>query len=184
MKQYSEYKEVISNKKINVQNIDFARRVITQLQNDAYEYISNGSGPFVSAIYDDNGNLISKCANTVVLDKCSCNHAEINAIRKAEEVLGTHDLSQYNLSIYITSEPCMMCLGAILWSGIKSVYFGVKTEDVVEITGYDEGFKNNWFEEFAKRGIAVYGNIEPELGKAVLKNYVLDGNVIYKPSRK
>ena len=78
----------------------------------------------------------------------------------------------------------MMCLGAILWSGIKSVYYGVASCDVEKITGYDEGFKLNWFDEFAKRGICVYGNIEEDIGKNVLLKYVSDGNVIYKPLRK
>ena len=78
----------------------------------------------------------------------------------------------------------MMCLGAILWSGIKEIYYGVQSKDVEAITGYDEGFKPNWFEEFAKRGIIAYGNIEADLGKEVLKKYVSDGHVIYKPLRK
>ncbi len=70
-----------------------------------------------------------------------------------------------------------------MWSGIKSIYYSVKSEDVEKITGYDEGFKPNWLEEFSKRGITVYGNIEPGLGKKVLRDYVSGGNIIYKPQR-
>jgi tRNA(Arg) A34 adenosine deaminase TadA len=186
MTQFSDSKtaEMISNTTPNQSKIDFARKVITGLQNELQADIQNGAGPFLAVIYDDNGRLISKCTNSVVIDRCSHSHAEINAIKKAEEVFGTYDLSPYNLSIYVTSEPCMMCLGAILWSGIKSVYYGVCTADVEKITGYDEGFKPNWFEEFSKRGIEVYGNIEPESGKKVLQKYVNDGKIIYNPSRK
>ena len=39
-------------------------------------------------------------------------------------------------------------------------------------------------EEFRKRGIIVYGNIERELGEQVLRNYVAKGKIIYKPSRQ
>ena len=39
------------------------------------------------------------------------------------------------------------------------------------ITGFDEGFKPNWFEEFQKRGITVYGNIEQDAGEKVLADY-------------
>ena len=179
----SKENEIITNQKLDLNRANFARKVIFGLQNEALEFIEKGHGPFVAAIYDDKGNIISKCANSVVNDSCSINHAEINAIKKAEEILGTYDLSPYNLSIYITAEPCMMCLGAILWSGIKSVYYGVPTGYVEQITGYDEGFKPNWFEEFSKRGISVYGNIEPEMGKKVLKKYVEENHNIYKPER-
>lgn len=62
-----------------------------------------------------------------------------------------------------------------MWSGIKAVYFGVPSQRVEEITGFDEGFKPNWFDEFKKRGIAVYGNIESEAGEEVLRGYVTAG---------
>ena len=70
-------------------------------------------------------------------------------------------------------------------SGIKYLLKKSNTlQDVEKITGYDEGFKPNWLEEFSKRGIEVYGNIESELGKEVLKKYIADGKIIYKPLRK
>ena len=180
----TEYNSIISNCKPDYRKINFAKNIITALQKEIQSYTDTGYGPFIAAIYDESGKLISKSANSVVNDNCSTNHAEINAIKKTEEKLGTYDLSKYNLSIYVTSEPCMMCLGAILWSGIKAVYFGVKSEDVEKITGYDEGFKPNWFEEFGKRGIEVYGNIEPEIGEKVLQKYITDGKIVYKPLRK
>ena len=77
-----------------------------------------------------------------------------------------------------------MCIGGILWSGIKEVYYSVSSKRVEEITGFDEGFKPNWVEEFRKRGIVVYGNIESEAGEQELKKYVQSGKKIYKPLRK
>jgi tRNA(Arg) A34 adenosine deaminase TadA len=142
-----------------------------------------GSGPFVAAIYDEQGNILAKAANSVVNDNCSNNHAEINAIKAVQEKFGTYDLSAYNLKLYVTAEPCMMCIGAIMWSGIKNVYYGVPSKTVEDITGFDEGFKPHWFKEFKKRGIIVYGNIEPELGKEELRHYVRESKTIYKPSR-
>ena len=180
----SKNESIISNEQLDFDKIVLAQKIINDLQNELQNYVNIGHGPFLAAIYDDKGNLISKCANSVVNDACSNCHAEINTIKEAERKLGTYDLSRFNLSIYVTSEPCMMCLGAILWSGIKEVYYGVQSKDVEAITGYDEGFKPNWFEEFAKRGISTYGNIEADLGKKVLKKYVRDGHVIYKPLRK
>lgn len=174
---------IISNEKINNEKLDFARKVISGLQLEIEEHIKKGAGPFLAAIYDENNKLIAKAHNTVLIDKCSHSHAEMNVIRKAEEYYGTYDLSKYNLSLYVTAEPCIMCLGGIIWSGINSVYYGVPSGTVEKITGFDEGFKPNWHEEFKNRGITVYGNIEVEAGELALKKYAENG-LIYKPSRE
>ena len=163
--------------------IKVASKIITELQKDMQTFTSQGSGPFVAAIYDDKGNEIVRVANSVVNEICSNNHAEMNAIKAAEQKLGTYDLAPYNLSLYVTAEPCMMCIGGIMWSGIKNVYYGVPSKTVEEITGFDEGFKQNWFEEFRNRGITVYGNIEPKVGEKELHRYVKAGKTVYKPTR-
>jgi len=175
---------VKANEKINAQKLKIAHKIITELQQELATHIANGAGPFLAAIYDKKNNLIAKEANSVVLNSCSHNHAEMNAISAAEHKLGTYDLSKYNLKLYVTAEPCIMCLGGILWSGIKEIYFGVPSDRVEKITGFDEGFKPNWFDEFKKRGIVVYGNIAVSEGEKVLKQYVKRGNPIYKPSKR
>ena len=174
---------VISNEKIDNSKIKKATEIILGLQQELKKYTSKGHGPFLAAVYDSKGNLIAKAANSVVNKSCSHNHAEMNAIKLVEKKLGTYDLSPYNLSIYVTSEPCMMCLGAIMWSGIKAVYYGVPSKRVTKITGFDEGFKPEWYKEFKKRGITVYGQIDQDVGEKVLKDYVSDGHTIYKPKR-
>jgi tRNA(Arg) A34 adenosine deaminase TadA len=176
--------KVISNEKINKTKVETASKIIADLQKDMPSFTEKGSGPFVAAIYDDKGNLIVKVANSVVNEQCSNNHAEMNAIKAAEQKLGTFDLAPYNLRLYVTAEPCMMCLGGIMWSGIKEVYYSVPSKSVEEITGFDEGFKPHWFKEFKKRGIVVYGNIETELGEQELYRYVNNGKKIYMPSRE
>lgn len=175
--------KVVSNESIDNAKVENANRIILQLQKELPEHIKNGSGPFLAAIYDENGNLIAKTSNSVVSETCSNNHAEMSAIKVAEKKLNTYDLSQYNLSIYVTSEPCIMCLGGIMWSGIKNVYYGVPSKKVEKITGFDEGFKPNWFDEFKNRGIIVYGNIETKAGEKVLRDYVKDGHKVYRPER-
>lgn len=180
----SEDFSVISNEKINKIKLTKAQEIISNLQKELKDCIAKGSGPFLAAIYDSDGKLIAKAANSVVSEKCSHNHAEMNAIKLAEKKLKTYDLSPYSLSLYVTAEPCMMCLGAIMWSGIKEVYYGVSSKKVEEITGFDEGFKPNWLKEFKKRNITVYGNIEPELGEKVLQEYVSQKHIVYKPQKR
>ncbi len=176
--------EVIANEKIDEKKLEKAEKIIRRLQEELPNHIAKGSGPFLAAIYDEKGNLIAKEANSVIDETCSHNHAEMNAIKAAEKALNTYDLSAHNLSLYVTSEPCMMCLGGIMWSGIKAVYYGVPSKRVEEITGFDEGFKPNWFAEFSKRGIVAYGNIAVELGEKVLQDYVANGNTVYQPNRE
>ena len=174
---------VVANKRIDDLELTNATKIILGLQQELKKYINKGHGPFLAAIYDSDGNLIAKAANSVVNKSCSNNHAEMNAIRLAEQKLDTYDLSPYNLSMYVTSEPCMMCLGAIMWSGIRAIYYGVSSQKVTKITGFDEGFKPDWLREFKKRGIKVCGQIEQDAGEQVLKDYVSRGHTIYKPRK-
>lgn len=176
--------ELTKVQKIELENkLKNAENIISELQKETAIQIENGYGPFLAAIYDENGNLIAKMPNTVIKDQNCLNHAEMNTIKEAQRVLGTYDLAPHKLSIYISAEPCIMCTGGIMWSGIKEVYYSVSSKDVEDITGFDEGYKPNWKEEFEKRGIKVYGPICEEQGKNVLRKYVVSGKHVYKPSR-
>ncbi len=174
---------LLSNAPIDDEQLKLATERMENLQEELKTYIAQGSGPFLAAIYDDKGNLIAKAANSVVQAKCSHNHAEMNTIKQAEEKLNTFDLAPYNLTLYTTAEPCLMCVGGILWSGIKTVFYGVTSKRVEEITGFDEGFKPDWLNEFKKRKIRVYGNIAAPAGEKVLREYIADKKPVYKPTR-
>lgn len=76
----------------------------------------------VGAVIVSNNKIIATAHN---LTRTNCDvtaHAEILAIRKAERLLGDWRLSQCDL--YVTLEPCMMCMGAIINSRISRIYFG------------------------------------------------------------
>lgn len=98
-------------------------------------------GPFGALIIDQSNEIIAVASNTVLRDHDPTAHAEINAIRKATKKLGTHDLS--NCVLYTTAYPCPMCLGAIIWSNIKKVYFGCVEKDADEI-----GFRDDFIYKF------------------------------------
>ena len=76
---------IVSNETPDNQKIAEASRIIAALQHELEELADLGSGPFAAAIYDAEGNLLVKMPNTVTLDNCSHNHAEMNAIKVAEE---------------------------------------------------------------------------------------------------
>ena len=84
-----------------------------------------------AAVINKNGDIISVASNSVLGDHDPTAHAEINALRMACLKLNTHDLSDHIL--ITTSHPCPMCLGAIMWSNIKQVYYGCGLEDAKKI---------------------------------------------------
>ena len=100
----------------------------------------NIGGPF-GAVIVKNGEVIAVSSNTVLRDCDPTAHAEVNAIRKAGEVLGTHDLA--DCILYATGHPCPMCLGAIIWANIKTCYFGCTPQDADKI-----GFRDDYIYKF------------------------------------
>ena len=96
--------------------------------------LSNEGGPFGAVILKD-GELIAKAHNRVLLSNDPTAHAEVNAIREASQKLGRFDLS--DCILYTTCMPCPMCLGAIMWARIGTVYYGATEEDA-QRGGFDD----------------------------------------------
>lgn len=93
-------------------------------------------GPF-GAVVVRNGEIIARGYNNVTSSNDPTAHAEIDAIRKACQVLGTHQLEDCEL--YTSCEPCPMCLGAIYWARPSKVYYGNTKADAANI-GFDDQF--------------------------------------------
>ena len=100
------------------------------------ENLKVGGGPF-GAVIVKNGKVIATGVNSVTNAADPTAHAEINAIRQAAKVLGTHDLS--GCEIYSSCEPCPMCLGAIYWAHLDKLYFANTQSDAKSI-GFDDAF--------------------------------------------
>lgn len=110
---------------------------------EAYDGINNGDGgPFGSVIVKD-GKIVGRGHNRVVKNQDPTCHGEIEAIHDACKNLGTFDLS--GCTLYTTSEPCPMCLGAILWANIDRVFQGCNISDAEKI-----GFRDSKFYEFLR----------------------------------
>jgi len=96
--------------------------------------LANNGGPF-GAVIVKNGKIIASAHNEVLKTKDYTAHAEINSIRKACKILDNFDLS--GCVLYTTCKPCPMCLGAIFWARISTVYYGA-TEDDAARGGFDD----------------------------------------------
>lgn len=103
----------------------------------------NKGGPFGAVITDKKGKVICVASNLVLENHDPTAHAEIMAIRKAGEILKTHDLS--NCILYATGYPCPMCLSAIIWANIKEVYYGTDYLDAKKI-----GFRDDFIYTYIK----------------------------------
>ena len=80
----------------------------------------------VGALVVKDGEVISKAHNQVEDNDDPTGHAEVLAIRRAAEKLGDWRLNYCHL--YVTLEPCTMCIGAIRQSRIGALIFGA-TDD-------------------------------------------------------
>lgn len=78
----------------------------------------------IGAIIVKDNEIIASSFNLRETNQMSTAHAEILAIEKACEKLGTWRLE--NCTLYVTLEPCAMCAGAILQSRIQCVVYGAK----------------------------------------------------------
>jgi guanine deaminase len=100
--------------------------------------ITHGHGGPFGAVIVKNGQVIGKGHNQVLKNEDPTCHGEIMAIHDACKTLGSFDLS--GAVIYTTGEPCPMCLGAILWANIGTVYYGCNVLDTEKIGFRDEKF--------------------------------------------
>ena len=100
------------------------------------ENVANGGGPFGAVIARD-GEIIATGVNRVTASNDPTAHAEVSAIRRAAQALGTFNLS--GCEIFTSCEPCPMCLGAIYWARLDRVYYA-NTKADAKAVGFDDSF--------------------------------------------
>ncbi len=116
----------------------------------------NPKAPFGAVLVDRRtGLVVASGVNDSTTDPTF--HAEMVAIShyaKAKELAWEH------LTLYTTAEPCCMCQGAVIWSGITRVVFGVSIGRLVELGWKQieipagEAVQRSW-----RRGLTVQGGI-------------------------
>ena len=128
----------------------------------ASENIIKGGGPFGCVVTDLDGNIISTGTNRVTIENDPTLHAEIVAIKNACKSKNTFNLSDCQL--YTSCEPCPMCLSAIYWARIKTVYYGNTRMDAAEIDFDDSFIYDEINKPIEERQIKMI-NIEPKYAK-------------------
>ena len=118
----------------------------------------------IGAVIVLDGKIIAKGFNTRQHGHDATSHAEIIAIRKACKKL--KDFRLNDAVMYVTLEPCLMCLGAVLNSRIKTVYFGARNnkENAMDINEIAKQAELNHLTEFV-------GGIKEEECSVLLSTY-------------
>jgi tRNA(Arg) A34 adenosine deaminase TadA len=82
-----------------------------------------GNRPFGAVIVSAAGAVLGEGVNDNTRSGDCTSHAEINALRAASPRHGRDELAR--ATMYASGEPCVMCAGAIFWSNIRRVVFGI-----------------------------------------------------------
>ncbi|QSV47007.1 nucleoside deaminase [Geobacter benzoatilyticus] len=138
-------------------------------------------GPFGAAIFKrGSGELVSIGMNLVVAANNSVLHAEMVAIMQAEAKIGSFTLaSGGSFELFTSCEPCAMCLGGILWSGVDRLVCAAAAEDARAI-GFDEGpVYPESYRYLEERGIEIVRGYMRDEGREVLELYRKRGGVLY-----
>lgn len=115
----------------------------------------------VGAVIVKDNKIISRAHNLKETKQTTTAHAEILAIQKANRKLNNWRLLDCDL--YVTLEPCDMCMGAIISSRIKNIYIGTldqKKTETIDIEKYKE-----------KYGIDIVFGIMQEESEYILKDF-------------
>lgn len=117
----------------------------------------------VGCVIKKDGTIIASAHNMREEKQDITAHAEILAIKQAQERLSTSRLN--GCKLYVTLEPCPMCTWAILQSGIDTVYFGSYNSQ------YGAMLSNTQLVELSHSKIKIYGGIEEETCDKMLNDF-------------
>ena len=119
----------------------------------------------VGAVLIQNNELIAQAHNQPISHNDPTAHAEIQVLRIAAKQQSNYRL--VGSTIYVTLEPCTMCLGAMMHARIKRIVFGASDPK----TGVCGSCANLTSEAFFNHRIAVLGGILENESKAILQSF-------------
>ena len=144
-------------------------------------------GPFGAAIFAPDDRLIAVGVNRVIPQTCSVAHAETMACMLAQRTLGRVRLNRDAadqpwgpVTLAASGQPCSQCYGALVWAGIDRLLIGASSEDIEELTEFDEGpLPEDWAGELEMREIEVVRDVLRDDACEVLRAYALGGGERY-----
>lgn len=145
--------------------------------------LQSTGGPFGAAIFDSQtGKILASGINQVLRLNNSCLHAEVTAIMMAQAAVKSYSLNSPGMpryELFTSCEPCCMCLGAVLWSGLSRVICAATKDDASSI-GFDEGpVYESSYDYLRDRGIEIKRGLLREEAVKAFDLYKERGGIIY-----
>jgi len=140
-------------------------------------------GPFGAAIFEaESGRLVGVGVNSVLRHNNSVLHAEMVAFMVAEARLGSYTLEIPGGPDHVLAtscEPCAMCLGGVLWSGVRRVICGAVRQDAHDLA-FDEGpvFPES-YDYLSARGVTFTFGVRRAEAREVMATYQRQGGPVY-----
>lgn len=138
----------------------------------AIELSSKAYYPYGAVIVKDN-EIIGRSDADVPVSKTGFSHAELRAIEDAMGHLGGHLCAEggKGVTIYSSCEPCAMCMGAILYTGIDRLVYGATLEDSKECVNEILAKSNDIANACSNRKIEIIPEFRREEAVKVLKRW-------------
>lgn len=136
--------------------------------------VEKGNHPFGAVLADREGKLLLEAENTVVTDRDVTGHAETKLVREASRKYDADFLA--SCTMYASTEPCAMCAGAIYWSNISRVVYGLSQDQLYAIVpggNEDQGLRLSCRDVLSKgsRAVVVSGPHLQDEAATILKEY-------------
>lgn len=130
-----------------------------------------GDGPFGATLVSADGREQLVAANNVNSAADFSGHAEMVALRHAQQRWGRAGLR--GATLYASGEPCAMCAGALFWAGVKRVVFGATQADVIRLLGASPAMPTDSHRTLAgaQPAVQIDGPLLNEEACAVLKGF-------------
>jgi guanine deaminase len=144
---------------------------------EAFKGMRAGDGGPFGAIITMDGTMIGKGHNTVLKSSDPTAHAEINAIREACGRIKNHHLT--GAVIYTNFEPCPMCLSAIYWADIRSLYYCNGRSDAEKIGFMDSHLYHEFALKEDQRELSTSRISVPEMNLLMDEWMRLEGKNLY-----
>lgn len=143
-----------------------------EYMNLAIELSKKADYPYGAVIVKDNKIIGRSDANTTV-SKSGFSHAELRAIEDAMDHLGGHLCAEggNGATIYSSCEPCAMCMGAILYTGISRLVYGATLEDSKECVNEILAHSKDVADACSNRKIEIIPEFEREEAVKALKEW-------------